>query len=505
MQARTTIKRALFWWALFMVTAAIAMPLPLTAASLPFAETERVSSLAPDSAFYRNYRYVRFVVDSLETDSLSDEEFLDIAAKVIFPVNKYDLPKQDAILAELRDKVLPQLDRDSVQLLRILFRGAASPEGPYRWNKFLGEHRAQALYEYVKSQLSNMSMDSSAVTLVETEDYPLLCVMMKRANDPDYPLVKALCDDHLRRHQYGNLKQRLRTAQGGRLWRRILKRYFPQLRAARLVLFVRELPAPPPPVIIEDQEPVLVADTDTVVAPVQEVVEQREEWQERREWLSVKTNLLMYGAYVPGYNRWCPMPNIAIEYYPMHGHLTFGASFDMPWWQDYQAHKYFQVRNYQIEGRYYLRSGDIASNPPGQGAAFRGLYLQGYAHVGVFGICFDAERGWVGEGAGGGVGVGYVVPLSRRGHWRLEFQLQAGFFRCKYDPYQYENPVNAAYHDDLYYYKWTDKPELFKKRQYRWNWLGPTRVGITLTYDLLYRRVSKGGVSFSHKERRADP
>ena len=65
--------------------------------------------------------------------------------------------------------------------------------------------------------------------------------------------------------------------------------------------------------------------------------------------------------------------------------------------------------------------------------------------------------------------------------------------------------MNPAYHDDLYYYKWTKKPELFKKRQYRWNWFGPTRVGITLTYDLLYRRIYKKGVSFKHTERRVAP
>jgi len=98
--------------------------------------------------------------------------------------------------------------------------------------------------------------------------------------------------------------------------------------------------------------------------------------------------------------------------------------------------------------------------------------------------------------------VGYVVPLTRKGHWRLEFQLQAGFFRTKYDPYKYENPINPDYHDDLYYYKWTLEPDLFKKRQYRWNWLGPTRIGVTLSYDLLYRKNHKWGISLKNKERR---
>jgi len=41
---------------------------------------------------------------------------------------------------------------------------------------------------------------------------------------------------------------------------------------------------------------------------------------------------------------------------------------------------------------------------------------------------------------------------------------------------------------------------LFKKRQYRWNWIGPTRIGITLSYDLLYRRIQKNGVSLKAYE-----
>jgi hypothetical protein len=111
----------------------------------------------------------------------------------------------------------------------------------------------------------------------------------------------------------------------------------------------------------------------------------------------------------------------------------------------------------------------------------------------------------VGEGVGAGIGAGYVMPITKTGRWRLEMGVQLGYFRCKYDPYKYENPVNPDYHDNLYYYKWTDKPEFFKKRQYRWNWLGPTRIGITLTYDLLYRKIQSKGVGLKSTERRVEP
>ena len=53
---------------------------------------------------------------------------------------------------------------------------------------------------------------------------------------------------------------------------------------------------------------------------------------------------------------------------------------------------------------------------------------------------------------------------------------------------------------EQYYYKWYGDAKDFQKRQHRFSWLGPTRVEITLSYDLLYRRNNKKGVSFRNRE-----
>lgn len=479
------------------------------------AQARQLASVAHMDSAYSDYPYLRFVEygDSLV---MNDEDFFDVAGKVVFPVNKSSLNLSDQFLRELDEKVLPDINRDSLQLVQLIIRGAASPEGPVKLNQKLGSQRAQALFDFIQSRLA-FPLSSRYFSLdVDIEDYSTLCLMMRRANDPDYGYVRDLTDRY--EGQPAQLKQKLQTARGGQLWSRLLKEYFPGLRTARIVLVFRryvpvELEEEEPVVpeldpVVQEQSPVVLVEpglpeVDSIApVPVGTPAEPEPDTIPRREFLSLKTNLLLYGVYMPGYNRWCPIPNVAVEYYPKNGHFTFGASFDFPWWQDYDAHKYFQIRNYQLESRYYLRSGDMDSNPPGKGPAFRGLYLQGYAHLGLFGICFDADRGWVGEGLGAGVGAGYVMSLSKKGHWRLEFGLQVGFYACKYDPYQYENPVDPNYRDHLYYYKWTQDPSLFKKRQYRYSWLGPTRIGVTLTYDLLYRRVQKKGVSFINYEKR---
>ncbi len=476
---------------------------PLSAPSAP----PRLATLAIDSTFYGHYPFLRFI-DTQEDASLvrlSDEEFLDKAGKVVFKVNTYDAFTNDSLLQLLEKEIIPRINKDSLRLRRLIVRGAASPEGAVPNNRMLSRRRTETLTSFLRAHLSVPVEEQSFTTEVVSEDYRLLLVMMQRANDPALGIVRSLCDRHLPRYEYTILKRKLQQLQGGILWRHLFKEYFPELRAARVVLVFDkpEEPAlPETPESPETPETPEIPEIEAPLAPGRGVGGEAAPIKvPRREVLAVKTNMLLYGVYMPsGYDKWCPIPNVAVEVFPLHGHFTYGASIDFPWWRNYWGHKYFEVRNYQLEARYYFRSGDVRLREPGEGIAFRGWYLQGYAHAAMFCICFDKDRGWKGEALGAGLGAGYVLPLGKKSHWRLEFSVQAGFMYGGYDPFQFENPVNPNYQDHLYYYKWTGKPADFKRRQYRFSWLGPTRVGITLSYDLLYLRWKKKGVSLKPSE-----
>ena len=470
---------------------------PLSAPSAP----PRLATLAIDSTFYGHYPFLRFI-DTQEDASLvrlSDEEFLDKAGKVVFKVNTYDTFTNDSLLQLLEKEIIPRINKDSLRLRRLIVRGAASPEGAVPNNRMLSRRRTETLTSFLRAHLSVPVEEQSFTTEVVSEDYRLLLVMMQRANDPALGIVRSLCDRHLPRYEYTILKRKLQQLQGGILWRHLFKEYFPELRAARVVLVFDK---PEEPALPETPETPEIPEIEAPLAPGRGVGGEAAPIRvPRREVLAVKTNMLLYGVYMPsGYDKWCPIPNVAVEVFPLHGHFTYGASIDFPWWRNYWGHKYFEVRNYQLEARYYFRSGDVRLREPGEGIAFRGWYLQGYAHAAMFCICFDKDRGWKGEALGAGLGAGYVLPLGKKSHWRLEFSLQAGFMYGGYDPFQFENPVNPNYQDHLYYYKWTGKPADFKRRQYRFSWLGPTRVGITLSYDLLYLRWKKKGVSLKPSE-----
>lgn len=473
--------------------------------------TMKAVGVLPDTVVLGNYSYVRLLPKDASIQ-LTDDEFYKISQKITFPVSKSTVSNDAPLLKELQDVVIPLINKDSLTLRHLMIRGAASPEGPYELNKTLSKERGKFIFDFINSRLTVPISNDEDTRIIIPEDYQYLCTLMHDANDADYDKVKQLCDKYLPSDNIKALKSALQKVDRGKLWKRLIKTYFPELRSSRIVIFVEKIIEEPEIVAVQPVQPEKVETPKTdqiVITPptieepkpvVVEVVEPN--IYPRREMLSVKTNLLLDFAYVPGYDRWCPIPNVAIEYYPLHGHFTYGASLDFPWWQHYWEHKYFQIRNYQLEARYYLKPTTpleayepyAADKAHRQKPAFYGWYLQGYAHAGLFSLCFDESRGWEGEGIGAGVGIGYVLPISRNGHWRLEFGLQAGFFLCKYDPYQYECPVDPNEQDHLYYYKWTHDADLFKKRQYRYNWIGPTRIGVTLTYDLLYwnkRKINK--------------
>lgn len=424
---------------------------------------------------------------------------------VIFPVSSTRISPEDSTW--INDELLPallSLGPDGV----IVGRASASPEGTWSHNTLLAQGRRDAALRYLTAH----GFDASRILFeCVPEDYQFLARMMQQAEDPDYEIVHEIIercgDDHDR------LKFLLRRVDGGKLWRRVLREYYPQLRAVRILAtdrvardFIPELPAftafpvePAPQIVIPSQWPTL--DFEPQQRPV---VTSRH----RRELLAHQTNLLLWGAYVPQYG-WCPMPNVALEYYPRHGHFTYGASFDCPWWiGNTTNHKYFELRQYQLYTRYYLRnsdssySDDACSLPAYGKAAFSGLYAQAYVNNFLYQIGFSAKKGWIGEGLGGGLGAGYVMPISRDGHWRLDFGLQVGLFWTQYDPFVYGKPVYHGGEIDGNYYYNTDlyRPD-FVKRQHRYTWFGPTRVGITLSYDLLYRRHDHRSPSFRPREK----
>lgn len=92
------------------------------------------------------------------------------------------------------------------------------------------------------------------------------------------------------------------------------------------------------------------------------------------------------------------------------------------------------------------------------------------------------------------------MPLGRSNRWKLEMGVQAGYLHTLYDPYQWKCPVDPDTDKEQYYYKWYGEAKDFRKRQHSFSFLGPTRLEITLSYQLLFRKNRGKGISFKRHE-----
>ncbi len=444
------------------------------------------------------YVYVLPRSDARIPSSVSDSVFYRNARGVIFPVNKYYLPQGDPWIRELKEKVEVWATANDLELRHIEMRGASSPEGSIERNNMLAENRARALQDTLRNifRVGYMLVDPKVKD--NPEDYRALVYEMRKANDPDLSVVQGI----LERYHYNRVqvKAALKAYNGGRLWQRLLQQYFPIIRYARVLLYF----APKKLAlsnfqyrdITPDSAGIVPLDMDLQPLPLDTIPVGE---LPRRHVLALRTNLLYDFLYMPRYG-WAPSPNIAVEFFPKKGRFTYNFELTYPDWEHFDAQRFWQIHDYKFTARCYTRRNKVAPRDthgfPNEHVRdyYRGFFVGPYIHAGRYGIGFNKQDGWEGEYLGGGLELGYTLPLTKSNRWRLEFTASVGGVISKYDPYVWGNPISGE-EDGLYYYDWTHSAEFFIKRNHRFTWLGPTGLGIHLTYDLFYKRVRKKGIS----------
>ena len=187
--------------------------------------------------------------------------------------------------------------------------------------------------------------------------------------------------------------------------------------------------------------------------------------------VAVSTNLIYDLTYIPGYGL-TSIPSFSLEYYPAAGRWTFGADVEWPMWQHFDTHRFMQINNITLWGRRYFQPKD---------ESFKGLYLLGSLGVNRYGVGWN-DKGWIGEGIDGSVGIGWKKYLGRS-RFFFDTGLALGLFWSRYDPYVYSGEATG-----WYYYDYTGKPADFTERSKRLLWFGPTRAYVSIGYDLFTRR-----------------
>ena len=436
----------------------------------------------PSSSFI-----ITLPVDSA-TQPLTDDELWENAAVVRFPVGSAYIPYNDPGFRKVV-KAVKNL-KDSIVVSRLLvIRGSASPEGGDKNNARLAHQRAKALVKVLSKYIS--LPDSLVEERYINEDYVGLRRLM--IEKPTTYSLQVLSILKKYKGQDAQAKQALQRLNGGKTWHLLLRDYFPELRASRILLFVSKKEDTPLGVPADLQsdgkqavtneqanvdtipaDTLLTADCKSAAPPTGQDSLQVAARSSAHPSLNIKTNVLYdIALFVPQFG-YAPTPNVAIEYLPKSGHIT--PVLELTWspWRNDNRSKTWIIHNLLLEGRYYII-----------GNSYTGHYLAIYANTGTYDLQFNSTKAYLadkwGKTYGFGIGWGYVKRFTPTSRWKWEANAALGFLHSDYDKYHdaegWAEPGNT-------YFNWHENPADYRRYKNHLNYWGLTRLGFSISYDL---------------------
>lgn len=315
----------------------------------------------------------------------------------------------------------------TINIIEVSFCGAASPEGSDQLNRKLAQGRLSALEKFIRSEVD---IPDSLITYNDSYipwDY-------LKSQIEDSGLIRkdeviAILEEEARLVEYhypnthiDNRVVKLRALDGGKVWQQMNKLFFEQMRnaCAVFVTYKKELPPVQEPVIVPDTikvEPIveaveIVPDTTAII---ETVIPEVGGWSRK---LHLKTNAL----------GWV----LAIS--------NIGAEIDLAKHWSFAVPVYYSALNYftstikfrtlavQPEFRYWFNENNQKF--------FVGAHF-GYAqyNIAVDGDYRIQDHNGTSPALGGGISVGYRMPISKNDKWHIEFTLGAGVYGLHYDKF----------------------------------------------------------------------
>lgn len=343
--------------------------------------------------------------------------------------------------------------------VKIVVKGAASPEGSAAFNKLLSEKRAESIYDYFSGELA-VPRSKMDFIFLGRDWRGLKDLVEKDLSVPDRTGVISLISEYLDQGDMSAaasnaLLARLKALKGGVPYSYMYRNLFPRLRFSTLIVeFLKPEPASQPvvtdPLPASPVPPVQIEDVDTVAGVEPDYVAARKPF-----YMAVKTNMLYDAA---------ALPNIGVEFY-LGRNWSVSADWTYGWWDNDSKHRYWRAYGGEVAVRRWF--GPKAKQKP----------LTGH-HLGIYGGAFTYDfefggRGYMGGIPGGtlwdrcmvtaGVEYGFSLPVAKR--INIDFTIGVGYIGGKYVKYD-PSPYGG--------YIW--------KSIHRLNWFGPTKAEITLVW-----------------------
>ena len=315
---------------------------------------------------------------------------------------------------------LRNIRKDStITITQVSLCGAASPEGSFQINRKLARGRLVALENFIRKEI-----DVPDSIIIRNDNYipwDFLKSQISNSSIEHKAEVLSILDEDARLVEYSlpylqidNRVVKLKALDGGKVWQQLNRLFFEDMRnaCAVFVTCVKEIPADD---ALLQPEPVSEVDTvqpDTIQIVETEVVE-TEGWSHR---LYLKTNVLGLGMAIA---------NLGVEI-DLARHLSLAVPVYYSAWDYFMPTLKFRTFSVQPEFRFWP---SIKND---------GFFVGAHFGLGYYNFAFDGDYRYQdhdGEtpAMGGGVSVGYRLPLRKESHWRVEFSLGAGVYPAHYD------------------------------------------------------------------------
>lgn len=348
---------------------------------------------------------------------------------VDFRVNKTNLDSSfsgNAMRVQEIISFLQEIRQDStVRIVEVSFCGAASPEGSYQLNRKLAQGRLSSLEKLVRQEVE---IPDSVITRNDSYiPWDILKSLVKDSELTHKEEVLAILEEESRLVDYhhpnthiDNRIVKIKQLDEGRVWQQINRQFFSSMRyACTVIVTYRDELQTEPEVISQPVEPEVKTESEPAPVvvpepePVPEIITGTEGWNRQ---LHVKTNAIGLAMAIAN-------AGVEVDLAP---HWSFTLPVYYSAWDYFKSTIKFRTFAVQPEFRYWFNENNHKF--------FIGAHF-GYAqyNIAVDGNYRYQDHDGKSPALGGGISVGYRMPISKNDKWHIEFMLGAGAYRLHYD------------------------------------------------------------------------
>lgn len=370
-------------------------------------------------------------------------QYVEKRYNIFFRINsseiKSDFRDNDRTLETLRNDVHTTMLQDGAVPDSLLIISSASPDGGYDFNRSLAQNRAANTQKMILEMFPDFKNANIEVKYLE-EDWDGLLQVLKA--HPDFPqreeMLRVILDDD----NVHSKELRLRELKQG--WKYLVDNYIHALRNSSITLkvvmtstnaddeYVRALPARVPLQPVQySYVPTLECDvaTDLLSGVSYDSFAGSDSRGQRHLYL--KTNTLGLALAIS---------NIACEI-DIAKHFSISVPI------------YYSALNYFTET---IKFRTLATQPEIRywtNANNNGFFLGLHGGVAQYNLAVDGDLRYQDHNGtepavGGGIGLGYRMPISEDNRWHIEFALGAGIYKLHYDTFH--NVHNGKYIDSYH-------------------------------------------------------